>query len=126
MKHAKVLADREDRPSPVLFNAKKSRTAQGLEDRFSMNAPATTQTLPARGPRPLAPSLERRRVRIYLAMVLADIAMILVAFGLVGNVYLEFRGFNHGAGQAQLLIPLYLTLALYQRAYSIQALADMR
>lgn len=91
-----------------------------------MNLPLEAESLSASAWRPLAPSLERRRMRIYLALVIADVVLILCAFGNVGNAYLDFFGFTHGARQAQLLIPLYLTLALYQRAYSVHALADCR
>ncbi len=87
-----------------------------------MNAPVT----PRLTINPLAPSLERRRVRIYLAMVLVDVILILAAFSFVGTFYLDYRPLKFAFLQAQLLLPLYLTLALYQRTYSIHALQDRR
>jgi polysaccharide biosynthesis protein PslA len=92
----------------------------------AMRAPLEAETLPLRAARPLAPPLERRRVRIYLAMLVADILMILGAYSAVGHFYLDYLGVYFGSQQAQLLLPLYLTLALYQRAYSVQALASPR
>lgn len=72
--------------------------------------------------RPLAPSLERRRVRLYLLMVLIDLAIILSAFGLVEHFYLSRLRML----EAQLLLPLYFTIALYEPTYSIRALRDWR
>lgn len=91
-----------------------------------MHAPLEAETLSVRPARPLAPSLERRRVRIYLALVIADVLMILSAYSAVGRLYLDFQGAYFGSQQAQLLLPLYLTLAFYQRAYSVQALGSPR
>lgn len=90
-----------------------------------MNAPIAAYSA-VKGLRPLAPSLEHRRVRIYLALVILDILMILGAFSVVGHLYLDFRPSRYALQQAQLLLPLYLTLALYQRTYSIQALQEWR
>ena len=91
-----------------------------------MHAPLEAETMPVRPARPLAPPLERRRVRIYLAMVVVDVLTILCAYSAVGHLYLDFRGVAFGSEQAELLLPLYLTLAFYQRAYSVQALSSAR
>lgn len=91
-----------------------------------MNAPIATRMADRRAILPLAPSRERSRVRIYLGMLVFDIILILAGFGLAGYLYLDFKPFKFAFLQAQLLLPLYLTLALYQRAYSIQALQDWR
>ena len=91
-----------------------------------MNAPIAGRSSMGRVIQPLAPSLERRRVRIYLALLVLDIALILGGFMVVGEIYLDYRPFKFALFQAQLLLPLYLTLALYQRSYSIPALQDWR
>ncbi|ANY18878.1 UDP-glucose:undecaprenyl-phosphate glucose-1-phosphate transferase [Tsuneonella dongtanensis] len=71
---------------------------------------------------PLARSLEQRRVRYYLAMVVLDVAILLAAFALVEMAYLGRVKLLEG----QLLLPLYLTLALYTPTYSIRSLQDWR
>jgi len=71
---------------------------------------------------PLVPSLERRRVRIYLFMVLLDVAILLGSFALVSEAYAFGRASRSNLFEAQLLLPLYLTLALYQPTYSINSL----
>ena len=91
-----------------------------------MNAPIAARSPAGRSMRPATPSLERRRVRIYLAMVALDVVLILGGFAVVGQAYLDFNPLKFALLQAQLLLPLYLTLALYQRAYSIEALQDRR
>jgi hypothetical protein len=91
-----------------------------------MNAPIAGRAALGRVIHPLAPSLERRRVRIYLSLLILDILLILGGFMVVGEIYLDFRPFKFALLQAQLLLPLYLTLALYQRSYSIPALQDWR
>jgi lipopolysaccharide/colanic/teichoic acid biosynthesis glycosyltransferase len=91
-----------------------------------MNVPIVGPTPIGRTMQAVAPSLERRRLRIYLGLVVFDVMLILGAFMLVGEIYLDYRPFRYALLQAQLLLPLYLTLALYQRSYSIQALQDWR
>lgn len=91
-----------------------------------MNAPIAARSPAGRSMHPATPSLERRRVRIYLAMVVLDVCLILGGFGLVGQTYLDYNPMKFALLQAQLLLPLYLTLALYQWAYSIHALQDRR
>jgi hypothetical protein len=59
-------------------------------------------------------------------LVLLDVCLILGGFGLIGEAYLHYNPLKFALLQAQLLMPLYLTLALYRRTYSIQALQDWR
>jgi len=91
-----------------------------------MNAPVRTGPIAAQAVRPLAPSLERRRVRLYLAMLLIDVALLLGSFGFIGTLYRSEIGPRSVLAEGQLLLPLYLTLALYQQAYSIRALEHWR
>ena len=53
-----------------------------------MNAPIDCRSAAPRIPPPLAPSLERRRLRIYFAQMVLDIVLLLGAFALVGAIYL--------------------------------------
>jgi lipopolysaccharide/colanic/teichoic acid biosynthesis glycosyltransferase len=69
-----------------------------------------------------AQPLERRRLQAYLALMLGDILAIFGAFCLVGFVYLDFTGLAQAALLAQLLLPVFLTIALYNGAYSLATL----
>jgi len=74
----------------------------------------------------LVPSLERRRLRAYLCLVAADITVLLAAFLVAG--WLREGIFPHPTTleQAQLLLPIYLTIALYNSTYSLRSLEDAR
>lgn len=95
-----------------------------------MNAPAvileTEKPLHRAPVAGLAPSLERRRLRLYLAQMVIDTALVFGCCALAGAIY--FRG--QPAGQpllaAQLLLPLFLTIALHNGTYSLAALTDWR
>ncbi len=71
---------------------------------------------------PLAPSLERRRLQCYLALMLADIIALFVGFAISGQAYQGDQGLWSAVVLAQLLLPIYLTIALYNATYSIDAL----
>lgn len=75
---------------------------------------------------PLAPSLERRRLQIYLILLLTDG---LAIFG--GFAFAAFLYFGHWTAQvalleAQLILPLFWTIAIAQGAYSAGAALDVR
>jgi len=72
----------------------------------------------------VAPSRERRRLQCYLALVVADVCAIFVGFAATG--YLLAGGFGLGEGlvHAQLILPIYLTLALYNGSYSTTTLQE--
>jgi len=77
-------------------------------------------------PLPAVSSLERRRLRFYIVMLLGDCASILFCFALAGLLY-EGAWLNTRAGlQGQLLLPIFFTIALYSRAYSSKVLIDWR
>lgn len=75
---------------------------------------------------PLAASSERRRLRLYAALMGGDIAALLAAFAFAGFVYTGVFPESRAMMEAQLLLPLYLTIGLYNRAYSISALSNRR
>jgi len=86
--------------------------------------PAETELphVPATG---LAPSLERKRLRLYLLQMLADIALLLGSFALASVAY--YRGDQgHPFLVAQLMLPLFLTIALHNSTYSLLSLTDWR
>jgi lipopolysaccharide/colanic/teichoic acid biosynthesis glycosyltransferase len=71
---------------------------------------------------PLMPSLERRRLQCRLALMIGDVAAIVAAFAGIGLVYMGQVGMLAMFDFAQLVLPVYLTVALYNRAYSMRSL----
>lgn len=71
---------------------------------------------------PLMPSLLRRRLQCYIAMMVSDIVSIFASFGLTGYLYLDRFGLASSLLLAQLLLPVFLTVALYNGAYSMKSL----
>ena len=69
-----------------------------------------------------AQPLERRRLQAYLALMAGDIVAIFAAFCLSGFLYLSATGLAQAALLAQLLLPVFLTVALYNGAYSLATL----
>lgn len=67
-------------------------------------------------------SLERVRLRIYLVQLLVDGAMLLAGFALSTWLYLGSPFDDTVWGSAQLALPLFWTVALLNRTYSITAL----
>lgn len=95
-----------------------------------MNAPTHVgQHRPIQPPSPRissAPSLERRRLRAYLTLVVFDVLLLLAGFSLAGAIYLGQLPDPQALRQAFLLLPIYLTIALYQGVYSIRTLLEWR
>ncbi|MET0181219.1 MAG: sugar transferase, partial [Novosphingobium sp.] len=75
---------------------------------------------------PLAPPLERRRLQVSLVLLVVDAVAIVAAFSTAGFLYLG-RWLDPGVMlQAQLLLPVYWTVAIGNRAYAAQAALDVR
>jgi len=72
----------------------------------------------------VAPSLERRRLQCYLGLMLGDVIAIFIGFGLVGYLFTGWEGFDEALVKAQVLLPIFLTIALYNASYSIAALRE--
>lgn len=66
------------------------------------------------------------RLRFYLSLIIGDILALLAAFMLAGLIYTGVLFEPRAMMQAQLILPLFLTIALYNRTYSIIALIDLR
>ena len=100
----------------------------GLHGRRTMNqlagSGATPTDIPsnARLPFEQAQPLERRRLQAYLALMAGDILAIFATFSLSGWLYLAAPGLSQASLLAQLLLPVFLTVALYNGAYSIATL----
>lgn len=72
----------------------------------------------------IARSLERRRLQCYLALVIGDVVALMSGFGLAGYLFTGVTGFSIALSAAQVLLPIFLTIAIYNRSYSIAALID--
>jgi lipopolysaccharide/colanic/teichoic acid biosynthesis glycosyltransferase len=72
----------------------------------------------------VAPSLERRRLRAYAMMMLADAAAFQLAFALAGLVWEGFWGHPRAMLAAQAMLPVFYTIALYNGSYGLRALTD--
>jgi hypothetical protein len=71
---------------------------------------------------PLAPSLERRRLQIYAALLMIDAFAILAGFQFTSYVYLGQTIDDNSMLQAQILIPIFWTSALALQVYSLAAI----
>lgn len=90
-----------------------------------MNAPIKSTPLSARIARPLVRSLEQWRIRMYLLMLVGDLLCVVAGFFIAGMLYTFAMPTKFLMTEAQLLLPVFATIALYQGAYSIKALSDI-
>ncbi|ODT01788.1 MAG: sugar transferase [Erythrobacter sp. SCN 62-14] len=72
----------------------------------------------------IAPSLERRRLRSYILLLIADAALFQASFALAAYLY-EGR-WNDPSSMllAQVMLPVFYTIALYNGTYGVKALTD--
>ena len=70
--------------------------------------------------------LEKRRLQCYIALILADLAALSAGFGLAGYLYQARSGLAEGLGIAWLVLPVFMTVALYNGSYSLDALERHR
>jgi len=95
------------------MNAPVARVSGSLRKRAKARAKALRM--------PLMPSLQQRRLQCYLAFILGDVLAIFAGFALAG--YLRAETFAGGTlSLSQLVLPVYLTIALYNDSYSIESL----
>lgn len=66
--------------------------------------------------------LDRRRLQAYLALMLGDVCALFAGFWLSGYLYLGSAGSSLSLGLAQLILPVFLTIALYNGSYSLATL----
>ena len=72
----------------------------------------------------IAPALQRRRLQCYLAQMVGDIVAVLLGFGFFGFFYIGIDGWINALVSAQMLLPVFLTIGLYNGAYSLDSLAS--
>jgi exopolysaccharide biosynthesis polyprenyl glycosylphosphotransferase len=75
---------------------------------------------------PYVTSLERRRLRVFAVMLLCDIAVLHFAFSAAGLLYEGEWWQRRAMLGPQLLTPLFLTISLYNGAYSARVLTSLR
>lgn len=99
-------------------------------DRSVADEAASSRPKAAGAPRrlqlPLAPSLERRRLQIYLLTMLLDAAAIVVTELAVYRLLFHRLLDATVIEQIELLVPFYWTAALVINAYSIRSLTSLR
>lgn len=94
-----------------------------------MNAPFAPRVVIASGEEllgasPVAPSLVRRRLQCYLGIMLGDIAAIMIGYAIAGSLLGRADGLSRSIMHGQLILPIFLTLALYNGSYSITTLRN--
>ena len=72
--------------------------------------------------RSILPSLQRRRLQCYLLLILGDIAALAGGFAAAGFALGATTGMHEALVIAQLIVPIFLTIGLYNGAYGISAL----
>ena len=68
---------------------------------------------------------DRLRLRLYLAGLAGDAVLVPLSFGLAGLLYLGDFGSPYALPGGTLLLPLYLTIALYNGTYSLASLQSV-
>jgi polysaccharide biosynthesis protein PslA len=95
-----------------------------------VNAPALRiegeRLLPRVSANGLAPSLERKRLQVYATQIAVDAVLLLTCFAGVATLY-----FGHLPNAAEmlvgnLLLPIFLTIALHNGTYSLTTLTDWK
>ena len=99
-----------------------TKPAEAPDARFIEGARVTRRPVlkpPANG---FAPSLEQRRLRIYLVQVVIDLGIILGTFALASLIYHGGLFAPSAMLPANLMLPVFLTVALHNRTYSLPSL----
>ncbi|ALE17662.1 Glucosyl-isoprenylphosphate transferase [Altererythrobacter epoxidivorans] len=73
-----------------------------------------------------APSLERRRLWLYASLLFGDAILFMLGFALGGLLYEGIWLEQRALMQAQLMLPLFYTIAFYNSTYCARALTDTR
>ncbi|MGY6550514.1 MAG: sugar transferase [Erythrobacter sp.] len=71
-----------------------------------------------------APSLERRRLRSYILLLVTDALLFQLSFALAATLYEGRWNDPSNMLAAQTLLPVYFTIALYNGSYGVRALTD--
>lgn len=74
--------------------------------------------------RPIAPSLEKRRLRAFAVMMIVDAALLHLTFALASLIYLGTWWSPSNMVAVQTLLPVFFTIALYNGSYGGRSLGD--
>ena len=78
------------------------------------------------GDLPLVESLEKRRLRIYAGFMIMDVAILLFSFAIASWIGIRTFAAPGVMAQAQVLTPLFITIGLYNRVYSMPSMENWR
>ena len=74
----------------------------------------------------IRPAMEHRRVQLYAALFLADVIVLFASFSVGGALNLGNLPSPRAMYVMQLILPIFIGIAAYNRVYSIQALDELR
>jgi lipopolysaccharide/colanic/teichoic acid biosynthesis glycosyltransferase len=72
----------------------------------------------------VAPSLERRRLQCYLAIMVGDVLAMVFGFSIASYLFLGSWALSQAFLHVEMVLPIFLTIALYNGSYSVAALLD--
>jgi lipopolysaccharide/colanic/teichoic acid biosynthesis glycosyltransferase len=72
----------------------------------------------------IVPSLERRRLRAYAMLMVADGLLLMFSFAFAALLWDGFWAHSRAMLAAQVMLPVYFTIALYNRTYGVDSLDD--
>lgn len=91
---------------------------------------ASVQPLPVPPAQGFAPSLERKRLQVFVLMMAIDVAILLASFASVGFAYLIVYLGQYEAATAMLpaylLLPIFLTIGLFNSTYAGSSLVSWK
>jgi exopolysaccharide biosynthesis polyprenyl glycosylphosphotransferase len=73
-----------------------------------------------------SPSLEKKRLRVFALMMAMDMAILHFSYAVAGLLYEGVWWHDRALMGAYLITPLFYTLSFYNRAYSAEALSNIR
>ena len=68
----------------------------------------------------------RRRLQLYIALLLADLAVLFGAFILAGGIYRNVWPHSFALSMGLAFVPIYAVIAVYQRCYSLKSMDNLR
>lgn len=96
-----------------------------LELPLGAGGPAAAEKQVAALSLPAVRSLEKRRLQCYLVLILVDVVAVIVGFALGAMIMFRTWTVPHALLQGEMLLPLFLTFALYNGSYSLDTLANI-